>query len=127
MTFTAKTTIARHLRAARAPLCDRSAATAHSSSARPPITRDFFAATIGGLGLTGLILWAEIQLMPIRSSMIDVTSVRFANLDEFFLLSERLDPLHEYSVAWVDCQSRGTALGAVSFSRRSRRLEGHSK
>ncbi|SEK02304.1 FAD-binding oxidoreductase [Paraburkholderia diazotrophica] len=72
---------------------------------------DLFAATIGGLGLTGLILWAEIQLMPIRSSLIDVTSIRFANLDEFFELSDRLDPLHEYGVAWVDCQSRGSALG----------------
>ena len=75
----------------------------------------FYAATIGGLGLTGLILWAEIQLTPIRSSMIDMTSVRFANLDEFFALSERLDPLHEYSVAWVDCQSRGAGLGRGIF------------
>jgi FAD/FMN-containing dehydrogenase len=76
---------------------------------------EFFAATIGGLGLTGMILWAEIQLMPIRSSMINVTSIRFANLDEFFALSERLDALHEYSVAWVDCQSRGSALGRGVF------------
>lgn len=75
----------------------------------------FFAATIGGLGLTGLILWAEIQLMPIRSSMIDMTSIRFDNLDAFFSLSEQLDPLHEYSVAWVDCQSRGPALGRGIF------------
>jgi FAD/FMN-containing dehydrogenase len=76
---------------------------------------EMFGATIGGLGLTGLITWAEIQLMPIRSSMIDVNSIRFANLDEFFTLSERLDPLHEYSVAWVDCQSSGAALGRGIF------------
>ncbi|MFP3797521.1 FAD-dependent oxidoreductase [Paraburkholderia sp. SIMBA_027] len=76
---------------------------------------EFYAATIGGLGLTGLILWAEIQLMPIRSSQIDVTTLRFDNVDEFFALSERLDPLHEYSVAWVDCQSRGSALGRGIF------------
>lgn len=76
---------------------------------------ELFAATIGGLGLTGLIVWAEIQLMPIRSSLIDVTSIRFGNLDEFFELSGRLDPLHEYSVAWVDCQSRGSALGRGIF------------
>ncbi|PCE25218.1 FAD-binding oxidoreductase [Paraburkholderia acidicola] len=81
----------------------------------PNEREEFFAATIGGLGLTGLILWAEIQLMPIQSSMIDMTSIRFANLDEFFALSERLDPLHEYSVAWVDCQSRGTQLGRGIF------------
>ncbi|MGF6871735.1 FAD-binding oxidoreductase [Paraburkholderia sp. MM5477-R1] len=76
---------------------------------------EFFAATIGGLGMTGLISWAEIQLMPIKSSMLDVTSIRFANLDEFFALSERLDELHEYSVAWVDCQSRDAALGRGIF------------
>ncbi|HEX3380867.1 MAG TPA: FAD-binding oxidoreductase [Paraburkholderia sp.] len=76
---------------------------------------DFFAATIGGLGMTGLIIWAEIQLMPVGSSQLEVTSRRFANLDEFFTLAERLDPLHEYSVAWVDCQSRDAALGRGIF------------
>jgi FAD/FMN-containing dehydrogenase len=76
---------------------------------------ELFAATIGGLGLTGLITWAEIQLMPIRSNMVNVKTNRFGNLDEFFDLSERLDPLHEYSVAWVDCQSRGASLGRGVF------------
>ncbi|NVH72782.1 FAD-binding oxidoreductase [Paraburkholderia sp. JPY432] len=81
----------------------------------PDLHPEYFAATIGGLGMTGLITWAEIQLMPIKSSMLDVTSIRFANLDEFFALSERLDELHEYSVAWVDCQSRDAALGRGIF------------
>jgi FAD/FMN-containing dehydrogenase len=81
----------------------------------PEFNEALFAATIGGLGLTGLILWAEIQLMPIKSSLIDVISIRFANLDEFFTLSEELDAEHEYSVAWVDCQSRGAALGRGIF------------
>jgi FAD/FMN-containing dehydrogenase len=77
----------------------------------PDQNADLYAATIGGLGLTGLLLWAEIELMPIRSSLIDMMSVRFTNLDEFFDLSAQLDARHEYSVAWVDCQSRGSALG----------------
>jgi FAD/FMN-containing dehydrogenase len=81
----------------------------------PSENAEYFAATIGGLGLTGLIVWAEIQLMPIRSSLVDVTSIRFANLDEFFALSTQYDPLHEYSVAWVDCQSRGETLGRGIF------------
>lgn len=76
---------------------------------------EFFAATIGGLGLTGVIAWVEIQLMPIRSSRISVTSIRFGNLDEFFALSEELDSRHEYSVAWIDCLSRGAALGRGIF------------
>ena len=74
-----------------------------------------FAATIGGLGLTGVILWAEIQLMPIRSSWIDSTVVRFGSLSEFFALSRELDHQHEYSVAWVDCLAKGTDVGRGVF------------
>ena len=81
----------------------------------PTENAEWFAATIGGLGLTGVIPWVEIQLMPIRSSRISVTSIRFDNLDEFFSLSEELDSQHEYSVAWVDCVSQGAALGRGIF------------
>lgn len=81
----------------------------------PETNAEFFAATIGGLGLTGVIAWVEIQLMPIRSSRISVISTRFENLDEFFSLSEELDSKHEYSVAWIDCLSRGAALGRGIF------------
>ncbi|MEX3954887.1 FAD-dependent oxidoreductase [Trinickia sp. EG282A] len=81
----------------------------------PEENPELFAATIGGLGLTGLVTWVELQLMPVRSGLIDVTSIRFSNLDEFFSLSERFDPLHEYSVAWVDCHSKGSALGRGIF------------
>lgn len=71
----------------------------------------FFAASIGGLGLTGVISWVELQLMPIRSAQIDSTAVRFANLAEFFTLSQELDAQHEYSVAWIDCLARGAHSG----------------
>ncbi|MBR8455868.1 FAD-binding oxidoreductase [Burkholderia dolosa] len=81
----------------------------------PDVNVELYAATIGGLGLTGLIVWAEIQLMPIKSSRIDVTSVRFGNLDEFFALSEAFDPAHEYSVAWIDCLGNGKQLGRGIF------------
>ncbi|WP_250480626.1 FAD-binding oxidoreductase [Caballeronia sp. GAOx1] len=76
---------------------------------------DLFSATIGGLGLTGIITTAEIRLIPVRSSLMDVLSLRFANLDAFFSLSEELDAQHEYSVAWIDCLSRGAALGRGLF------------
>lgn len=72
---------------------------------------ELFAASIGGLGLTGVIEWADIQLMPISSSQINGTVTRFNNLDEFFDLSERLDAQHEYSVAWVDCLATGSVAG----------------
>lgn len=72
---------------------------------------ELYAATIGGLGLTGVIEWVDLQLTPIRSSLIDATHVRFGNLDEFFELSATLDPKNEFSVSWIDCVARGKSAG----------------
>jgi len=72
---------------------------------------ELYAATIGGLGLTGVIEWAEIRLVPIRSSRIDSVVQRFGSLADFFALSAELDPAHEFSVAWIDCMARGSAAG----------------
>lgn len=77
----------------------------------PADNPQLFAATIGGLGLTGIITWVEIQLIPITSSQIDCHTQRFGNLEEFFALSQELDPVHEYSVAWVDCLASGRRSG----------------
>lgn len=77
---------------------------------------DLFNATIGGLGLTGVIKTVTLQLIPVRSSIIDTLSVRFDSLAEFFALSAELDPLHEYSVSWIDCTARGAAMGRGVFS-----------
>lgn len=78
---------------------------------------ELFAATIGGLGLTGLVTWIEIQLRPISGPMLTEESLKFANLDEFFRLSEVSDGNFEYTVAWVDCVSRGDSLGRGIFTR----------
>ncbi|MGH8419457.1 MAG: FAD-binding oxidoreductase [Pseudomonas sp.] len=81
----------------------------------PGVNASLFSASIGGLGLTGVIHWAELQLMPIRASQIDTTTVRFNNLTEFFALSDELDNKHEYSVAWVDCLAKGAETGRGVF------------
>ena len=78
---------------------------------------DMFRATIGGLGLTGLILWVELTLRPIEGATIDSESVKFANLSEFFTVAEDSDEAYEYTVAWVDCSSRGRNLGRGLYSR----------
>ena len=70
-----------------------------------------FAATIGGLGLTGVIDWVELQLMPVQSSMMDTTTIRFDSIADFFSLSAELDASHEYAVAWVDCVAQGSSTG----------------
>lgn len=77
----------------------------------PEENGDLFSATIGGLGLTGIIEWAEIQLVAIRSSQISSFTQRFSNLDEFFSLSEELDAQHEFCVSWIDCQAKGKSAG----------------
>ena len=77
----------------------------------PTENPDWFAATIGGLGLTGLITWVEIQLRAIEGPWIQAESRRFANLSEFFALSAAADREHEFTVAWVDCAARGKRLG----------------
>ena len=72
----------------------------------PTSNADWFAATIGGLGLTGLISWAEIQLRPIVSRNIRYEGIKFHGVDEFLELSS-FGSRAEYSVAWIDCISRG--------------------
>lgn len=72
---------------------------------------ELFAATVGGLGLTGAILWAEIALKPIGNPYIRVETTRFRDLAEFFELAEQADRSHEYTVAWIDCAARGRKLG----------------
>ena len=48
---------------------------------------DFYAATIGGLGLTGLVSWATLRLKPIVSRMIDYEGIQFHGIDEFLDLT----------------------------------------
>jgi FAD/FMN-containing dehydrogenase len=73
------------------------------SSAQNP---EWYSATIGGLGLTGLISWAEIQLKPIVSRKIEYQAVQFNGLQEFMALSEA-DSRCEYTVSWLDSTARG--------------------
>lgn len=77
---------------------------------------DWFAATIGGLGLTGMIVTARLRLRPVPGPMLDVETRRFRNLDEFFVLSANA-AANEYAVAWVDCLARGSRLGRGVFMR----------
>lgn len=67
---------------------------------------EWFAATVGGMGLTGFISWAEVQLKPIVSRRIRYEGIRFHGIDEFLALSAESSKM-EYTVAWIDCVSRG--------------------
>lgn len=83
----------------------------------PQRNTKWFQATVAGLGLTGLITWAEVQLRPIANMLMHVERMPFGDLAEFFALARESEPNYEYTVAWVDCASRGRGLGRGVFMR----------
>ena len=90
----------------------------------PDENNDFYDATIGGLGLTGLITWAEIQLKKIQSAYIEMESFKVRNLDEFIEVAEASDKEFEYTVSWLDCLASGDSLGKGIFMRGNHSAEG---
>jgi FAD/FMN-containing dehydrogenase len=78
---------------------------------------DWLAATIGGLGLTGLITWAEIALAKIPGCYLDVETIRLGGLRDFFALAQESDSRFEHTVAWIDGCAGGKALGRGLFIR----------
>lgn len=74
----------------------------------------YYRATIGGLGLTGVITWASFKLRKIPTGFIKSISIQFRNLQEFFALSEEYDHL-PYNVSWADCLMTGKNMGRGLF------------
>lgn len=71
---------------------------------------DYFRATCGGMGLTGIILDATIRLKKIHSQFINQTTIKTKNLKETFAAFERYAGA-TYSVAWIDCLAQREDLG----------------
>lgn len=72
---------------------------------------DWFRATIGGLGLTGAVMWAELQLQPVSSPFVSTQSTKFSNLEEYWQLTAQAQQRWSYNVAWIDCLATGRSLG----------------
>jgi decaprenylphospho-beta-D-ribofuranose 2-oxidase len=70
-----------------------------------------FWATVGGLGLTGVILQATLQLIPVYAAAISVDIKRTTNLDDTFRALREGDHRYRYSVGWVDGLAKGRAFG----------------
>ncbi len=77
----------------------------------PDVQPDWFAATVGGLGLTGVITQAELQLRRVVGPWLDTETVPYANLDEFFRLADDSEVNWEHTVSWIDCISGGGGRG----------------
>lgn len=98
-----------------------------SIAVSPTERPEMFAATVGGLGLTGIITTVELQLRPVASNYIEQRSIRFGGLDEFFDLAHIHDQSHEYSVAWVDCLAAGKHAGRGHYVAGMHGSDGESK
>jgi decaprenylphospho-beta-D-ribofuranose 2-oxidase len=70
-----------------------------------------FWATAGGMGLTGIILRAAVQMTKVQTSRVRVDTVRTKDLDEATAVLADIDNRHGYTVAWLDCLASGKSLG----------------
>ncbi|MGH3697773.1 MAG: FAD-binding protein [Pseudonocardiaceae bacterium] len=81
---------------------------------------ELFWATVGGMGLTGIIVRAAIALTPVESAYFVVDTDRTADLDELMaLLTDGSDEGYDYSAAWFDAISTGSKLGRAVLTRGS--------
>jgi decaprenylphospho-beta-D-ribofuranose 2-oxidase len=78
---------------------------------------DIFWATAGGMGLTGVVVDATIQMTAIDSSLVSVDTDRSTDLDDVMAMMVEGDARYEYSVAWIDLSARGRRMGRSVLER----------
>ncbi|MEY9967943.1 decaprenylphospho-beta-D-ribofuranose 2-oxidase [Streptacidiphilus sp. MAP12-16] len=83
----------------------------------PETDPELFWATAGGMGLTGVVLSAEIQLLPVQTALMSVDTERAVDLDDLMDRLEATDHRYRYSVAWIDLLARGASTGRAVLSR----------
>ena len=85
--------------------------------ASPTERADLFWATIGGMGLTGVVLDATFRLLPIETSRMSVDTSRLPDLETLMAEMSEGDDRFRYSVAWIDLVAKGRHLGRSVLTR----------
>jgi FAD/FMN-containing dehydrogenase len=74
---------------------------------------DWFHATVGGMGLTGVITQATVQLRRVHGPWLETENESFTDLPRFVDLADQSEADWEHTVSWVDClngQGRGVFM-----------------
>ena len=79
----------------------------------------WFWATVGGMGLTGIVLRVSLQMLSIQSSRVRVETERLGNFDAVCaaMSGEGEDDSYRYSVCWVDLLATGSSMGRGVLTR----------
>jgi FAD/FMN-containing dehydrogenase len=77
----------------------------------PTAHPEIFWATVGGMGLTGVVLSARLRLRRVDSAYIFVDYYQAPNLEDALAAMEASDERYEYSVAWIDALATGKIMG----------------
>jgi decaprenylphospho-beta-D-ribofuranose 2-oxidase len=85
----------------------------------PEVDRELFYATLGGMGLTGVVVEATLALEPLDSSWFAVDVDRTDGLEQTLALMAG-EESHRYSVAWLDLLAEGSKLGRAVVTRADR-------
>ncbi len=83
----------------------------------PTQDADLFWATVGGMGLTGVLTTVTLKMLRIETDQVLVDTERFADLDGVMSAMASGDEAYRYSVAWVDCMTRGKRMGRSILTR----------
>jgi len=83
----------------------------------PDLRPDLFAATVAGLGLTGIIVQVELQLRAGNGPWLEAETISFGGLADFFALSDESEAGWEHTVSWIDCTSGSELRGLFMRAR----------
>ncbi len=89
----------------------------------PDHQSDWFKATVGGVGLTGVIVTADIQLRRVAGPWLEAETIPYSDIDEFFQLADASESAWEHTVSWIDCLSlkgRGLFMRANPIDKKER-------